>query len=104
VYARCKSCTQPIPLDVGTTLQQKLKGSPQDITEGRSQAKKLGPFVGRYTSILARGRECGSITAPDKAKVKAYYRSMGQTPASVTLPKSAAASVTLPKSAADSFT
>jgi hypothetical protein len=62
VYARCKSCTQPIPLGVGTTLQQKLKSSPQDITDGRSQAKELGLAVGLENSMIAHVWACGSIT------------------------------------------
>jgi hypothetical protein len=90
MYARCKSCTQPIPLGVGTTLQQKLKSSPQDITEGRSRAKELGLVVGRDKSTIALVRVCGSITTADKVKAEACYTSKGKAPASVIPFKSAA--------------
>jgi hypothetical protein len=50
VYARCKSCTQPILLGVGTTLQQKLKGSPQDITDA-ARRPKISAWSSAATSL-----------------------------------------------------
>jgi hypothetical protein len=76
VYAGCKRCTQPVPLGVGTTLQQKLKG-PQDINDGRSQAKELGLVVGRDKSMISHVRACGSITTADNGKAEAYFKANG---------------------------
>jgi hypothetical protein len=92
VYVCCKSYTRPIPLGVGKSLQQKLKGSPQDINDGRSQAKEPGLVVGRDKSMISHVRACGSITTADKVKAEAYYTSKGRAPASIIQTKSAGAS------------
>jgi hypothetical protein len=71
VYARCRDCTEAISLGVGTTLRQKLAGSPLDISGGRAQAKELGLIIGRDRSMIAHGRTCSSITTVFQAKAEA---------------------------------
>jgi hypothetical protein len=71
VYARCRGCTEAISLGVGTTLRQKLAGSPLDISGGRAQAKELGLIIGRDRSMIAHVRTCSSITTVDTAKAEA---------------------------------
>jgi hypothetical protein len=91
-YARCRGCTEAISLGVGTTLQQKLTGSPLDIAGVRAQAKELGLVIGRDRSMIPHMRTCRGIASVDKANAEAYCTSKGQPTAVVTPPKSAVAS------------
>jgi hypothetical protein len=69
VYARCRGCTEAISRGVGTTLQQKLAGSPLEIASGLAQAKELGLMIGRNLSMIAHVRTCSSITVVDNGVV-----------------------------------
>jgi hypothetical protein len=55
-------CTEAISLGVGTTLQQKLAGTPLKIASGLAQAKELGLIIGRNRSIVAHLRTCSGIS------------------------------------------
>jgi hypothetical protein len=54
-------CADAISLGVGTTLQQKLAGSPLDIASGLAQAKVLGLIIGGIRSMIAHVRKCSGI-------------------------------------------
>jgi hypothetical protein len=63
-------CTEAISLGVGTTLQQKLTGSPLEIASGLVQAEELGPIIGRNRSVIAHVCTCSGITVHNGAVVR----------------------------------
>jgi hypothetical protein len=60
-------CTEAISLGVGTTLQQKLAGSPLEIASGLAKAKELGLIIGRNRSMNVDVRTC---TIVDKSVIR----------------------------------